>query len=75
VTGWQVLPVTGPEFEEEALHACEMILVGDPRIGKIPGEKRKTTPKAKAAAAPKPAKAKAKPAKAKAKPAARATHR
>jgi hypothetical protein len=49
-----VLPVTGPEFEEEALHACEMILVGDPRIGKIPGEKRKTTPKAKAAATPKP---------------------
>lgn len=49
VTGWQVLPVTSPDFEEEALRACEMILVGDPRIGKIPGEKRKTTPKAKAA--------------------------
>jgi hypothetical protein len=47
VTGWQVLPVSGPEFEEEALKACDMVLVGDPRIGKIPGEKRKTTPKAK----------------------------
>lgn len=57
VTGWQVLPVTGAGFEEEALRACEMILVGDPRIGKIPGEKRKTTPKAKATPA-----AKAKPA-------------
>jgi hypothetical protein len=56
VTGWQVLPATSPNFEEEALQACEMILVGDPRIGKIPGEKRKTTPKAK------PAAAKAKPA-------------
>ena len=62
VTGWQVLPVTSPEFEEEALRACEMILVGDPRIGKIPGEKRKTTPKAKPAAKAKTA-AKAKPAK------------
>ena len=74
VTGWQVLPVTGAEFEEEALHACELVLVGDPRIGKIPGEKRKTTPKAKAApASAKAAPAKAKPAakKAKAKPASR----
>jgi cell division septation protein DedD len=55
VTGWQVLPVTGPEFEEEALRACEMVLVGDPRIGKIPGEKRKTTPRVKPAAETKPA--------------------
>ena len=62
VTGWQVLPVTGAEFEEEALRACEMILVGDPRIGKIPGEKRKTTPKAKAASAKATPAAKAKPA-------------
>lgn len=77
VTGWQVLPVTLPDFEEEALRACEMILVGDPRIGKIPGERRKTTPKAKPipaakakpAAKPKP-EAKAKPAS-KAKPAAK----
>jgi hypothetical protein len=54
VTGWQVLPATSPGFEDEALHACEMILVGDPRIGKIPGEKRKTTPKAKAPMEKKP---------------------
>lgn len=46
VTGWQVLPVTSPDFEEAVLLACEMILRGDPRIGKIPGERRrKTTPK------------------------------
>ena len=69
VTGWQVLPVTGPEFEEEALRACEMVLVGDRRIGKIPGEKRKTTPTAKAKPAPKakPA-AKAGPTKKRARP-------
>jgi hypothetical protein len=57
VTGWQVIPATSPDFEEAALRACEMILVGDPRIGKIPGERKKTTPRAKPEAA-----AKAKPA-------------
>jgi hypothetical protein len=35
-TGWQVLPVDAPDFEEAALHACELILAGDARIGKIP---------------------------------------
>ena len=41
VTGWQVLPVSAPDFEESALRACELVLAGDPRIGKIPGKKRK----------------------------------
>ena len=68
VTGWQVLPDDAPDFEESALRACEMILEGDPRIGKIPGERRKT-PKVKLAVKAKPA-AKAKPA-VKVKPAAR----
>lgn len=36
VTGWQLLPVDAPDFEESALRACELILAGDPRIGKIP---------------------------------------
>jgi hypothetical protein len=36
VTGWQVLPADAPDFEEAALRACELILAGDPRIGKIP---------------------------------------
>jgi hypothetical protein len=70
VTGWQVLPATSPDFEEAALRACEMILVGDPRVGKIPGERRKTTPRAKPEAKVKPA-IKAKPA-ASAKPATKA---
>ena len=47
VSGWQVLPDDAPDFEESALRAVEMVLVGDPRIGKIPGEKRKATPKPK----------------------------
>lgn len=36
VTGWQVLPADAPDFESAALRACEFILAGDPRIGKVP---------------------------------------
>jgi len=40
VTGWQVLPADTKDFEEAALRACELVLAGDPRIGKIPGARR-----------------------------------
>jgi len=40
VTGWQVLPADAPNFEEAALHACDLILANDPRIGKIPRSRR-----------------------------------
>lgn len=40
ITGWQVLPTDAPDFEEAALHACELVLAGDRRIGKIPGARR-----------------------------------
>jgi len=40
VTGWQVLPADAEDFEETALHACELVLAGDPRIGKVPGARR-----------------------------------
>ena len=43
VTGWQVLPADAPDFEEAALHACELIVARDPRIGKVPGA-RQTSP-------------------------------
>ncbi len=36
VTNWQVLPADAPDFEAAALRACELILAGDPRIGKVP---------------------------------------
>jgi hypothetical protein len=36
VTGWQVLPSDAPDFEEAALHACELVAARDPRIGKVP---------------------------------------
>jgi len=47
VTGWQVLPADEPDFEEAALRACELILAGDPRIGKGPGARRTPPPAAK----------------------------
>ena len=45
VTGWQVLPVDAPDFEQAALRACELIVARDPRIGKVPGARRAPAPK------------------------------
>jgi len=50
VTGWQVLPVDAPDFEEAALRACELIVARDPRIGKVPGARRASRSAAKNAA-------------------------
>jgi hypothetical protein len=46
VTGWQVLPVDAPDFESAALRACELVLAGDARIGKIPGTRASRSSKA-----------------------------
>lgn len=40
VTGWQVLPADAPDFEQAALHACELVLARDPRVGKVPKSRR-----------------------------------
>src|SRR5215472_18289007 len=40
VTGWQVLPADEPDFELAVLRACEMVVAGDGRIGKVPKKKR-----------------------------------
>jgi hypothetical protein len=40
-TNWQMLPVDSDSFEEEAIRACELVLKGDERIGKIPKPKKK----------------------------------
>jgi len=40
VTGWQVIPVDALDFEEAALRACELVIAGDQRIGKVPGGRR-----------------------------------
>jgi hypothetical protein len=41
VTAWQVLPADAPDFERTALRACELVLAGDARIGKVPEARRK----------------------------------
>ncbi len=40
VTSWQVLPVDAPDFEASATRACELVIAGDPRIGKIPNSRK-----------------------------------
>lgn len=40
VTHWQVLPADAPDFEEAAMHACELIAAKDPRIGNVPKRRR-----------------------------------
>ena len=42
ITGWQVLPAGAPDFEEAAIHACDLILAGDARIGKVPGARKRS---------------------------------
>ena len=42
-SGWQNLPSAGEHFEVEVMKACNLILRGDPRIGKIPKRRRKKT--------------------------------
>jgi hypothetical protein len=34
ITAWQLLAADAPDFEKAALRACEMVVAGDPRIGK-----------------------------------------
>ena len=37
---WLVLPADCAEYEQEALHACDLILSHDPRLGRIPQSRR-----------------------------------
>lgn len=39
-TGWQILPSSSSDFEQSAMKACELVLIGDARIGKVPKQKR-----------------------------------
>ena len=50
VTGWQVLPSDAQDFEAAAQRACELVLARDPRIGKVPGARRRAVSGAKNAA-------------------------
>ena len=37
---WLLIPSDSPGFETEALHACDLLLRHDPRIGRIPESRR-----------------------------------
>lgn len=40
-TEWQMLPLDADDFESSAIKACELILEGDERIGRIPKPRNK----------------------------------
>jgi hypothetical protein len=37
---WLLIPSDGPDFESEALHACDLLLRHDSRFGRIPASRR-----------------------------------
>lgn len=37
---WLLLPSDSPDFEAEALHACDLLLKSDRRLGRIPESRR-----------------------------------
>lgn len=41
ITSWQNLPLDSSDFEEAVMRACELVLKGDRRIGKVPGRYHK----------------------------------
>jgi hypothetical protein len=42
---WLLLPADAPDFESSALHACDLLLAHDPRLGRIPKSRQSLTPK------------------------------
>ncbi len=44
-TSWQLLPADAGDFEESAMHACELVLARDARIGRVPAPRRRAAPK------------------------------
>lgn len=37
---WLLIPSDGPNFEKEALHACDLLLHHDPHLGRVPKSRR-----------------------------------
>jgi len=37
---WLLIPSDSPSFEMEALHACDLLLRRDPRLGRVPKSRR-----------------------------------
>jgi hypothetical protein len=47
-TNWQILPADAGDFEGAAMHACELVLARDPRIGRVPAPRRSAARKTRA---------------------------
>lgn len=43
IAHWRLIPADSPTFESETLHACELLLKGDQRFGRVP-QSRKSKP-------------------------------
>jgi hypothetical protein len=43
ISHWLILPADGPDFESEALHACDLIVRHDSRLGRIPKSRQSKT--------------------------------
>jgi len=39
-TEWQILPLSSDDFETSANKVCELILMGDERIGRVPKQRK-----------------------------------
>jgi hypothetical protein len=40
ISHWLLIPSDSPDFEQEALHACHLLLRHDPRLGRVPASRR-----------------------------------
>ncbi|HSY35222.1 MAG TPA: hypothetical protein VK814_05680 [Acidobacteriaceae bacterium] len=40
IAHWLLIPSDSPSFETESLHACDLLLRRDPRLGRIPKSRR-----------------------------------
>lgn len=40
ISHWLVIPSDSPDFESESLHACDLLLRQDVRLGRIPQSRR-----------------------------------
>lgn len=40
ISHWLVIPIDSATFEEEAMHACDLLLKHDSRLGRVPMSRR-----------------------------------
>ncbi len=44
-TGWQLIPADSDDFDESVQRVCALVRRGDPRVGKVPGARKKAARK------------------------------